>query len=117
MNPTMRKNAFLASFTSISADRIEPRFRPPVSLVMLSLSPRSAALRPDNLRVESGRQRGQRRVQVEGQVGVGPGGPAVVRRAARGQGGPADGERVERLGRLAHAGRGEVADGPLPRVV
>src|SRR5262245_8688545 len=117
MNPTMRKNAFLASVRLISAARTGPRFRPPVSLVMLSLSPRSVAMGPDNLRVEPGRQRGQRRVQVEGEVGVGPGGPAIVGRAAGGQGGPADGERVERFGRLAHAGRGEVADGPLPRVV
>src|SRR5581483_6970986 len=104
MNPTMRKNAFLASVTSISADRIEPRLRPPVSLVMFSLSISFGAVRPDNPRAESGRQGGQRRIQVEGQVGVGPGGPAVVRRPAGGQGGPADGERVERVGRLADPG-------------
>src|SRR6266568_5445490 len=72
---------------------------------------------PDHVRVEARRQGGQGGVQVKGQVGVGAGGPAVVGRAAGGQGGAADGERVERVGGLARADGGEIADGPLPRVV
>ena len=72
---------------------------------------------PDRGRIEPGRERGQGRVEIEGQVGVGPGGPSVVSSAADGQGGPADGERVERVGGLADAGRGEIADGAFPCVV
>src|SRR6266568_519040 len=71
----------------------------------------------DHGRIEPGREGGQGRVKVEGQVGVGPGGPAVVRGPAGGQGGAADGERVERVRGLAEADRGEVADGSFPRVV
>src|SRR3954453_12986030 len=117
MNPTMRKNAFLASARSISGVLMVPRLRLPVSLVMLSLCIAFASVPRDRAGIESGRQRDQRRVEVEGQVGVGPRGPAIVRRAAGGQGGAADGERIERVGGLADAGRGELADGPLPRVV
>jgi len=46
---------------------------------------------------EAGRQRGQRRIQVHRQIRVAQRRPPVERRARRGQCGPRDGERVQRV--------------------
>ncbi len=50
---------------------------------------------------ESGGERAQGGVEVDGEIGVGARRPALVRGAAGGERRPADRERVQRIGRLA----------------
>src|ERR1700743_836741 len=100
MNPTIRKNAFLASSTSISAVRYR-LFIPTLCTRQLGTQPVrgdsswTAARTPGG--EEPARQCRQGRVEVEGQVGVGPGRPAIVGGPAGRQRGPADGQRVQRI--------------------
>src|SRR6185437_16706225 len=72
---------------------------------------------PDRVGGEAGRQRAQRGVEVDRQVVVGAGRPAVVGGPAGGEGGPPDRQRVQRVGGLAEAQAGEVADRALPGLV
>src|SRR5215472_2875825 len=66
---------------------------------------------------EAGGERAEGGIEVHGEVGVGVHDPPVIAGPAGREGGPAHGQRVQRVGRLPGAARHEIADGALPRVV
>src|SRR5215469_14203717 len=87
------------------------------ALPISTLRARAAGLRGEDAVGETVGERAERGIEVHGEVGVGVHDPAVVAGPARGEGGAAHGQRIQRVGRLSDAARHEVADRALPRVV